>query len=1417
MAIANHYVSTTEELQSALTEAQNNGLDDVIHIAQGTYLGNFVYVSSEEYDLSILGGYSANFSVRDTDAVNTILDGNSTDRVLALSTSINVSNIDIDRITIHNGVESNPGSGLRIDITGSLNLTNNIISNNETSSTCVYINVGSLQSVMFDNNTITNNYGGVEIQSSDNYGNRNGLDLVFTNNTVDNNLNNLSGSIATVNIKDGISNTTFDGNVFNNNNYIGNIDADTIRISGTGSHTIVNNNINDNVSYGDGGISILNGSSAELTNNTIVTGGISIVKITDEISLTNNSITDGGISIDGKVYGSNFYTYTDIVNLSYNEVSNGSGISISNTDDALIVNNIIKDNISTLSGGGVYLYSNENVVVANNIITNNTAVYGGGVYVSGTDTLELTNNIILNNNASDGGGIYASLTDDQESLVLANNIIYSNSSSQKGEDIYLNNDRNDNYIPSTVLLVNNDFDQSADGIYIKRPFTIDESNLDNISPLFIDADNGDYRLSSNSPLIDQGDAEKNSTGFDLDGNPRVYYTNIDIGPYEFQSTSTIGDKSKYLDTDGSTPSSVLYGSNDNDNLIITPAIKSVNAGKGLDTAILNGNYSDFILTQSESFSVLISSNDLSQSVLLDSVEKLQFDDNLYSIDTLSTGVFQGGIDVIALSNGGFASFWVVEGLGIYAQQYDSNGRKFKGEFQVNTYTYKESSSFSNINGIALSDGRFVIAWSSTGKDGDGWGIFSQMYDIDGTSLRSETQVNTHTGSSQRFADVQAIDDGGFLIAWSSDLQDGSGSGIYAQRYADNGEPVGGEFQVNTYTNSGQTNPNIASLKDGGFIVAWDSYGQDGSRNGIFAQRYADNGEPVGGEFQVNTYTSEYQGEPKVVSLDNGGFIVAWYGDGPGDGVNTSFGFYAKIYSSDGNIYTPEFAIPGYFVDSSFDIASSGEEFIVSYASYRDGVGRNIYVQRYGLNGEKIGDEIKVSNSNSAFNKNDISVLNNGSFIVSWNEYHNSESVFFSQRYDSEGNPLGTVTLKAIIIGATGDDILQGTTGIDNISTLEGADVVYALAGNDTITLTADAVWDAGYSARNVSNDSSTGTGEKITLNGLNRFTDVIDGGADIDTINLTDGNDAFFIDDVYSGHHSSLTLSSTAQGVNSTARIVELETINAGEGNDIVDLTSTNFVLATSVTINGEAGNDNLWGSNGSDIIDGGTGDDSIFGGTGSDTLTGGTGADAFQFTATAMMDGSGASLMLDFYANLDIPLRNNQTIDYANETITEVATDDNGVIWTQVFEFEIQSNTGSAIETDTITNTDGFSSKIIATAKDYTGSMADLLNQNTVFDEGNFTGIVSGDFGDFNFVVSGDKDIFGNDVITDFGVGGDTIQLYYRAEDNHTNADLSLANGILTWDVDSTSNDVVIDLSATINSSDLNDLDTLITFVEIV
>ncbi|MDH6059449.1 DUF4347 domain-containing protein, partial [Chrysosporum bergii ANA360D] len=48
--------------------------------------------------------------------------------------------------------------------------------------------------------------------------------------------------------------------------------------------------------------------------------------------------------------------------------------------------------------------------------------------------------------------------------------------------------------------------------------------------------------------------------------------------------------------------------------------------------------------------------------------------------------------------------------------------------------------------------------------------------------------------------------------------------------------VGSEFQVNTYASNAQANPSITTLKDGGFVVTWQSDVQDGSGNGVYGQR-----------------------------------------------------------------------------------------------------------------------------------------------------------------------------------------------------------------------------------------------------------------------------------------------------------------------------------------------------------------------------------------------------------------------------------------------------------------------------------------------------------------------------------------------------------------------------------------------------
>ncbi|NGX62437.1 MAG: hypothetical protein K940chlam9_01934 [Chlamydiae bacterium] len=115
------------------------------------------------------------------------------------------------------------------------------------------------------------------------------------------------------------------------------------------------------------------------------------------------------------------------------------------------------------------------------------------------------------------------------------------------------------------------------------------------------------------------------------------------------------------------------------------------------------------------------------------------------------------------------------------------------------------------------------------------------------------------------------------------------------------QAVGSEFQVNTYTTNYQRNPSVASLNDGGFVVTWNSLGQDGDRDGIYGQRYASSGVKSGVEFQVNTYTTSDQDFPSVAPLNDEGFVVTWYSDGQ-DGDQQ--GIYGQRYDSNGNPIEP---------------------------------------------------------------------------------------------------------------------------------------------------------------------------------------------------------------------------------------------------------------------------------------------------------------------------------------------------------------------------------------------------------------------------------------------------------------------------------------------------------------------------------
>jgi hypothetical protein len=356
------------------------------------------------------------------------------------------------------------------------------------------------------------------------------------------------------------------------------------------------------------------------------------------------------------------------------------------------------------------------------------------------------------------------------------------------------------------------------------------------------------------------------------------------------------------------------------------------------------------------------------------------------------------------SDGDFVVSWQSPGqdeggYDIYAQRYNNAGVAQGAEFRVNTYT----TSSQYYPSVAMdSDGDFVVSWMSDGQDGNVWGIYAQRYDNAGVAQGAEFRVNTYTTSYQYYPSVAMDNDGDFVVSWMSDGQDGSGFGIYAQRYNNAGVAQGAEFRVNTYTTSNQQLPSVAMDSDGDFVVSWMSDGQDGNVWGIYAQRYDNAGVAQGAEFRVNTYTTSSQYYPSVAMDSDGDFVVSWQSPGQDGG---GYDIYAQRYDNAGVAQGAEFRVNTYTTEYQYypSVAMDSDgDFVVSWMSDgQDGSGFGIYAQRYDNAGVAQGAEFRV-NTNTILDQRFPSVAmdSDGDFGVSWISYGQDGSSYgtYAQRY-----------------------------------------------------------------------------------------------------------------------------------------------------------------------------------------------------------------------------------------------------------------------------------------------------------------------------------------------------------------------------------------------------------------------------------
>jgi hypothetical protein len=181
-----------------------------------------------------------------------------------------------------------------------------------------------------------------------------------------------------------------------------------------------------------------------------------------------------------------------------------------------------------------------------------------------------------------------------------------------------------------------------------------------------------------------------------------------------------------------------------------------------------------------------------------------------------------------------------DGYAAAAQRMSSTGGLVGPELLVNTFTINHQ----DYPDLAVNpDGSFVVVWHSAEQDGYGYGVYGQRYNSNGARAGGEFRISQETYSNQWWTRVAGDDFGSFAVVWQTYTREGRND-IYARRYHKDGTAFTGEFRVNTFLGEDQEKPDVASNPEGNLVVVWQSRNQDGSGYGIYGQRFTSGTVPI---------------------------------------------------------------------------------------------------------------------------------------------------------------------------------------------------------------------------------------------------------------------------------------------------------------------------------------------------------------------------------------------------------------------------------------------------------------------------------------------------------------------------------------------------------------------------------------------
>jgi hypothetical protein len=292
----------------------------------------------------------------------------------------------------------------------------------------------------------------------------------------------------------------------------------------------------------------------------------------------------------------------------------------------------------------------------------------------------------------------------------------------------------------------------------------------------------------------------------------------------------------------------------------------------------------------------------------------------------------------------------------------------------------------------------VLTLSAVGRLDGGIKVGHQDFD------RIEIQLNTFTQSTQSEISLDMADDGAVVAAWDSRRQDHGTYGVFARWVDALGRPRGPEEQVNVERRSMQQKPVVSLGADGGAWFAWQSLQQDGESGAII-------GRLAGDEQIVNATTAGDQSRVVVDRLADGRLVAAWQTAG-GQPLQSRIAL--RLLDDTGVPCSDEIVldVPEGSQDQLPCVAAGGRGgFVLAWARTEEGNHpAGIQAMRFDSQAAPIGAPLQVSRPGRAAIEPSLAVDGSGNFAVAWLEYDDkTEYDVMVRRYRADGSALAQPT------------------------------------------------------------------------------------------------------------------------------------------------------------------------------------------------------------------------------------------------------------------------------------------------------------------------------------------------------------------------------------------------------------------------